>query len=135
MITYQNTIQNITEEMLNGGFFAGWPNHPSPEKHLKILTNSDYVVLAVEDNKKVIGFINAISDKVLSSYIPLLEVLPEYHILGIGKELLTRMLEILKNFYMVDLCCDEYLSEAYSQFGMIKVCGMVKRNYDKQKGI
>jgi hypothetical protein len=30
------------------------------------------------DNGRVIGFITAVTDKVLSAYIPLLEVLPAY---------------------------------------------------------
>jgi ribosomal protein S18 acetylase RimI-like enzyme len=56
---------------------VGWPNPPSDEVFLKLLKDSYRVVLAF-DNEKLIGFISAISDGVLSAYIPLLEVLPEY---------------------------------------------------------
>lgn len=133
MIKYQTTLENIRPEMLNGGFFVHWPGHPSPEKHYEILKNSDYVVLAIDDNK-VIGFINALSDGILMSYIPLFEVLPQYHIQGIGKELMNRMLDLLNDYYMVQLCCDKPLKEAYKNFGMIEVCGMVKRNFKAQKG-
>jgi ribosomal protein S18 acetylase RimI-like enzyme len=135
MIKYQNTLEGISPQMLNGGFFVNWTNFPSPEKHLQILLNSNHVVLAVENNEKVIGFINAVSDKILCSYIPLLEVLPEYQKRGIGKELVSRMFKILEDYYMADLCCDEDLENYYRKFGMEKRCGMIKRNYNKQKGM
>ena len=35
-------------------------------------------MLARDDAGRVVGFVTAISDGVLSAYIPLLEVLPEY---------------------------------------------------------
>ncbi len=134
MIKYQNTLENINPEMLKGGFFVHWPSCPSPEKHYEIIKNSEYVVLAIDDNK-VVGFINALSDGILMSYIPLLEFLPQYHFQGIGIELMNRMLELLKDFYMVQLCCDERLKEGYKRFGMLEVCGMVRRNFKAQKGI
>lgn len=134
MIKYQNTLENINPEMLKGGFFVNWPNCPSPEKHYEILKNSEYIVLAVE-NDNVVGFINALSDGVLMSYIPLFEVLPQYHIQGIGIELMNRMLALLKEYYMVQLCCDERWKEGYKKFGMLEVCGMVRRNFNAQKGI
>jgi len=135
MITYQNSPEGITSQMLRGGFFVNWPNFPTPEKHLQTLLNSDYVVLAVENNEKVIGFINAISDKVLCSYIPLLEVLPEFQKRGVAKELVNRMFKLLEDYYMVELCCDDSLENYYKKLGMQRSCGMIKRNYSKQKGI
>ena len=54
----------------------------------------------------VVGFVTAVSDGVLSAYIPLLEVLPEYQDRGIGSELMRRILEQLDDLYMVDVLCD-----------------------------
>jgi ribosomal protein S18 acetylase RimI-like enzyme len=77
---------------------------------LKILQGSYKVVLAIdEDSGKVVGFINAIGDGVLSAYIPLLEVLPEYQNRGIGGQPIKIMLEELRDCYMIDLLCDESL--------------------------
>jgi GNAT superfamily N-acetyltransferase len=130
-----DSIEECTPENLKG-FFVGWPNPPSPEKHLEILAGSDEIVLAIDDDTgRVVGFVNAISDRVLSAYIPLLEVLPEYQKQGIGRELMRRMLEKLDGFYMVDLISDERVRPFYEKFGMKASCGMCIRRFDKQSGI
>lgn len=136
MIIYKNNIDNITSEMVSGFFKpSGWKDYPSSDKFLLLLSNSEYKILAIDDGKNiVVGFINALSDKVLSAYIPLLEVLPEYQNKGIGSELVRRMMNELKDYYMIDLLCDDDLEGFYGRFGMIKYSAMMKRNYDKQKG-
>ncbi len=135
MITYTNSLDNVTVDKLTG-FFVGWPNPPSAEAHFKILQNSAEVVLAVEsDSGQVIGFINAISDKTLAAYLPLLEVLPEYQSQGIGSELLARILQKLKDFYIVDLMTDSDKESFYTRHGMKRGFSMIIRNYDHQCGI
>ena len=133
MIEYTTNIHHITEEMLDGGFFDGWPDPPSSSAHLRIMQGSYAVWLAVDtDINKVVGFITAVSDGVISAYIPLLEVIPEYKNKGIGKELVSRMLNSLKGLYMVDLLCDEDKQSFYAKFGMSNSTGSVLRNYDRQ---
>lgn len=134
MMIYKTSLEHITTEMLIG-FFVGWPNPPQPETHIKLLQNSYKIVIAFdEDTKSVVGFITAISDGVLSAYIPLLEVLPEYQGRGIGQELIRRMLLELQDIYMVDLLCDENLQAYYEKAGMVKANGMLIRNYEMQSG-
>ena len=41
MVKYINTLENITTDNIKG-FFVGWPNPPSPEKHIELLNNSTY---------------------------------------------------------------------------------------------
>lgn len=135
MMVYKNSLDGITEDMLKG-FFVDWPNPPSPQTHFKLLKNCSKVILAVDDHmNQVIGFITAISDGVLSAYIPLLEVLPEYQNQGIGKELVNQMIQELDHIYMIDLCCDDDLVSYYEQVGMTKTNGMILRNYKRQSGI
>lgn len=135
MIRYVETIDGITAAQLAGGFFAGWPNPPSPETHLRLLSGSDYVVLAIDPETGLIaGFITAVSDNELSAYIPLLEVLEEYQHQGIGRELVRRMLAQIRHLYMVDLLCDPELQPFYSKLGMSPASGMMIRNYDRQSG-
>ncbi|WP_433747316.1 GNAT family N-acetyltransferase [Falsibacillus pallidus] len=131
---YKNSIDGISSDMLNG-FFDGWPNPPSPETHLKMLKNSSSVVIAFDEQEnKVVGFITAISDGILSAYIPFLEVLPAYQSKGIGNALVKRMLEELKDIYMIDLCCDDDLVPYYEKLGMFRANGMLFRNYERQSG-
>jgi len=133
MIVYTDALDGVQAEQLKG-FFVGWPNPPSAETHLRILQGSAAVVLAKEVDGQVIGFITAVSDGVLSAYIPLLEVLPAYQHQGVGGELVKRMLEKLRELYMVDLICDAEMEPFYTRFGMRPYHAMFIRNYDRQSG-
>ena len=134
MIEYRHSSEGISEDQLQG-FFVGWPNPPSPKVHLQLLQQSDKVVLAVDMvSGFVVGFITAITDRVLAAYIPLLEVLPEYQHQHIGKTLAKKMLEQLSSFYMVDLLCDAELQPFYEQLGMQRATGMFFRNFIQQAG-
>jgi len=129
MIKYQNNLDGITSDKLNG-FFVGWPNPPTREQLFQILENSYTIVLALDSVKDmVVGFVNALSDKVIYSYIPLLEVLPEYQKKGIGRELIKRIENSLQNMYAIDIVCDDDVSSFYSKLDYFKLNGMVKRNY------
>jgi ribosomal protein S18 acetylase RimI-like enzyme len=131
---YKITANDISPDMLEG-FFVNWLNSPNPQTHLKLLNQSDQRVIAIDQNtNKVVGFVTAITDGVLSAYIPFLEVLPEYQNQGIGKELFRRILNELQDFYMIDLMCDVDLQSYYEQFGMIKSTGMIIRNHNFQSG-
>jgi ribosomal protein S18 acetylase RimI-like enzyme len=116
MIEYRESADGIEPSQLHG-FFVDWPVRPSPELHLDILKGSAHVVLALDD-QLVVSFVNAISDGVVSAFIPLLEVLPQYQGRGIGSELMNRMLGRLESLYMVDLCCDADLEPFYTRHGM-----------------
>ncbi|SYZ72887.1 putative acetyltransferase [Candidatus Zixiibacteriota bacterium] len=130
MIIYTDSVREISPAQIQG-FFVGWKNPLSPEKHLVILKNSYLRILAVDgDSKRVVGFINAISDGSFSAYIPLLEVLPEFQNRGIGSRLLRMMLDRLRDFYMVDLTCDAGRTSFYSKFGFIDGTAMMLRNYE-----
>ena len=134
MIKYTSSTHGLTPDNLRG-FFVGWPKPPSTETFLKILEQSYEIVLAIDDTTDhVIGFVNAISDGILSAYIPLLEVLPEYQGRGIGKELIRRMLRKLDGLYMIDLVRDEKLQSFYEKIGFQAGPAMVIRNFDNQSG-
>ncbi len=134
MITYTTSLEGITPDNLRG-FFVGWPQPPTPETHLRLLRGSSQVVLALDDTTgSVVGFITAVSDGVLSAYIPLLEVLPAYQHQGIGGELVRRLLDDLRHLYMIDLVCDPDMQPFYERFGLRSYHAMLKRNYDRQAG-
>ena len=134
MIRYQDTLEGITTDQLQG-FFAGWPKPPSSATHLRLLQGSQHFILARNETLgTVVGFITAVSDGVLSAYIPHLEVLPAYQGQGIGSELVRQMLERLQQIYMVDLICDPELQPFYTRLGMRPWTAMVVRNYERQSG-
>ena len=130
-IAYQETTNGIGPNDLQG-FFAGWPDRPSPEGHLKILQGSDLLVLALSNNVRVVGFITAITDGVSCAYITYLEVLPEWQGKGIGNALVTRMMENLKAFYAIDLICNDDVQGFYEKLGFTERRGMTIRNYKRQ---
>jgi GNAT superfamily N-acetyltransferase len=134
MIRYTDSLADVGTEHLQGGFFVGWPNPPSPTTHYQILANSFAIVLARIDDGTVVGFITAVSDNISCAYIPHLEVLPAFQGQGIGSELVRRMITKLRHLYMVDLVCDPPLQTFYERLGMQPVVGMVVRNYDRQSG-
>lgn len=128
MIRYETDPDGLSADEVEG-FFVDWPIRPSPELHLRLLRGSEHVVLARDSaTGRVVGFITAVGDGVVSAYIPLLEVLPDYQGRGIGSELVRRVLDLVSDRYMVDLCCDEGLVGFYEQFGMSRWVGMGLRN-------
>ena len=123
-IRYTDDMSALTPERLRG-FFVGWPTAPSPQQHLAVLRGSHRAIVAIDEaTDEVVGFINMISDGVLTAFIPWLEVLPTHQTRGIGQELVTRILAGTEHFYSVDLLCDAPLQEYYKRFGMAAVPGM-----------
>ena len=118
MIYYTDNVAAVREDMLHG-FFVGWPRRPSAGQHLDVLRGSYRSVVAIDDvGDRVVGFVNMLSDGVLTAFIPWLEVLPGYQGQGIGAELMRRILDGTDRFYSVDLVCDAPLVPYYERFGM-----------------
>ncbi|HMN29257.1 MAG TPA: GNAT family N-acetyltransferase [Caldilineaceae bacterium] len=131
MITYLTSTETITVDQLQG-FFVGWPNPPTPATHLRLLRQSDLVVLALDkEAQRVVGFITALTDGVLSAYIPLLEVLPSYQGRGIGRALVEQILDRLRTCYAIDLLCDVDVQPFYARLGFRPFTGMLIRNYEQ----
>ena len=126
-MVYTTDVRGVTAADLEG-FFSDWPVPPTPDQHLEVLRGSDHVVLARDvEGGRIVGFVTAISDGVLSAFIPLLEVLPEHRGSGIGSELVRRMLAELESFAMVDLVCDPELVPFYRRFELMLLSGMSQR--------
>ena len=126
-IQFKNTNDGLRGYNV-GNFFAEWPEKPNKEVLLKTIEGSDYVVLAIDtDTHSIIGYITAISDGVMSAYIPFLEVDAAYQKMGIGHKLVNLILEQLDHLYMIDLICDKNLAGFYKEAGMESWHGMIKR--------
>lgn len=91
-------------------FFDGWPQRPSQRVFEVLLANSSHVVTAFDtDGGRAVGFAAAISDGVLSAYIPLVEVIPSHRGRGVGSRLVSELCRDLSELCMIDLICDEPL--------------------------
>ncbi len=134
MISYTNSLDVITPQQL-AGFFVGWPNPPAPATHLKLLRGSDAVELAIDgDIDRVVGYIAALTDDVMTLHISFLEVLPAYQRRGIGSQLVRRLFRRFDHLYGVDLSCDEDVQPFYEKLGMTKALGMNLRQHGRQSG-
>lgn len=91
MITYSNEAGTVCAEDVIDGLFAGWPHPPTAQQLIDVMDNSYARVWAFSDGR-VIGYVNALSDGILTAFIPWLEVHPDYQGQGIGSELLRRIL-------------------------------------------
>ncbi|MFN3188518.1 MAG: GNAT family N-acetyltransferase [Candidatus Paceibacteria bacterium] len=131
-VEYLESAEGLLAKQMEG-FFVGWEKQPSSAMLQKILNASDYVAIA-KDSEKMVGFATANTDGVISAYIPLIEVLPEYQGMGIGNRLMKMLLKKLEGIYMVDLLCDTDVEGFYKQLGFQKASAMMLRNYNKQKG-
>lgn len=129
-----DSLEGITPDDLQG-FFVGWPNPPSPETFHRLLAGSYRISLAVDERGRVVGFAQAISDGVLTAFVPLLEVLPEYQGRGLGTALMRHLLEQLGHLYAVDLSCDDDVVPFYERLGMGRGNAMYVRNYAQQSGV
>jgi ribosomal protein S18 acetylase RimI-like enzyme len=135
VIEYKTTLDGVSADQLEGPFFVGWLDPPDAETHLRILRGSDHVVLAVhEPDQQVVGFITAITDGVLSAFIPLLEVVPEYQGRGIGSDLVRMLLDEIGDLHAVDAMVDRELQPFYEHLGLGPADGVGLRNYDRQSG-
>ena len=133
-VRYVTSLEGITSGDLAGGFWVGWPTPPTPTVHLAMLRGSEVVVLALDDATptgspgRVVGFVHAIGDGVLSAFVPNLEVLPAWQGQGIGSELVRRLLDALGPRYVVDLVCDDDVVPFYERLGLSRYTAMIRRD-------
>ncbi len=133
MIEYKLYSKQLERLEIADGFFEGWPNRPDKATHRRILENSYKSIVAIA-NRQIIGFINIVSDGVLCAYFPLLEVIPAYRKQGVGKKLVTTALAETKDFYMIDISCDDNVVDFYKKLGLHQANSMFIRNYQQQAG-
>lgn len=73
-----------------------WSSGNYPDKLQTALRNADRVVSAW-DGPKLVGLMNSLSDGEMTAYFQYLLVRPEYQSQGIGKTLVTTMLDAYKD--------------------------------------
>ncbi len=133
MITYTESLRGVSHYSLDG-FCEGWQQPLTSLQLRSILRNSTYRILAIDtEQKRIVGIITALSDKIHWAFIPYLEVIPAYQNQKIGKQLMELMLEKTKEIVCIDLTCDKKMQVFYKQFGMVASHGMIIRRYMNER--
>jgi GNAT superfamily N-acetyltransferase len=101
------------------------------------IKNSKYMVLAKDEDHKVIGMARVIGDEGLIFYIQDVIVLPEFQGKGIGKMLIENILEYLEQYkgqkIKVGLMAAKEKEGFYKQYGFVERpnerdgCEMIKK--------
>jgi ribosomal protein S18 acetylase RimI-like enzyme len=95
-----------------------WGSGRNPERLQCAIRNSDRVYSAW-DGDRLVGLVNAFSDGALTAYIHYLLVHPEYQRQGIGKQLLTLMLDHYRNFHRMVLVSESDTIDFYRKCGFV----------------
>lgn len=93
---------------------------------------TSYYHIAVYEKEVLIGYIDCVSNGVTDAYIQDLMVHPDYQRRGVGTELMTIMINYLKqkHIYMISVVFEENLKPFYEKFGFFNMlCGQME-TYD-----
>ena len=127
-MTYGSTLEGLHPTASAFSFGSAQP--PVPATLLEMLDASNEFWPALDG----IGWsgTSAPSATALCGVPPRTRSAPEYQGLGIGTELLTKLLDDLAGFYSIDGICDDDLVDYYARFGFLRGNGMMIRNYEHQ---
>lgn len=123
MIKFKNSISTVEfcELRESVGF-----QKLTTEQAETVLSNTTFIVNAVYEGKSV-GIVRVLTDMLTDAYITDVIVKPDFQGKGIGKQLLDKTLEYLKNHSMenVKLACSLYVNPGkevfYEKFGFKKL--------------
>lgn len=107
------------EEVLEIYKANNWSSAQKPQELLAALHNS-HTLITARSNNLLLGLANAISDGHLVVYFPHLLVHPDYQRLGIGRKLMTAMLEKYADFHQIMLTADGNSVRFYEALGFAK---------------
>lgn len=116
MIDYK-MIKEFKEKDLEELFLSvNWSSGKYPERLKIAMLNSDTVITAW-DGEKLVGLMNALSDKIMTAYFHYLLVTPCYHNKGIGKMLVEKMVKVYEEYARKVLIAYEEEMGFYEKLG------------------
>lgn len=115
-IVFKDIKEFSCEDLKELFLSVGWSSGQYPEKLRIAMQNSDAVYTAW-DGARLIGLMNAMSDGIMNAYFQYLLVNPEYQGKGVGKRLVSLMLDHYKSFLRKTLIAYDTALEFYQQCG------------------
>ncbi len=115
-ITYRET-REIAPSALESLFLAvNWESGQYPDLLCEAMRNSHRVCTAW-DGDKLIGLLNAMSDGVMNAYFQYMVVHPDYQSQGVGRELMSVMLDGYKHLHRKALIAYDTAVGFYESMG------------------
>lgn len=108
-----------TNEVIDLYKANGWSSAEKPRELLAALRNSHSLVTA-RVSARLVGIGNAISDGHLVVYFPHMLVHPEFQGHGIGRSMMTAMLQTYSGFHQKMLTADGEAIEFYKSLGFVR---------------
>jgi GNAT superfamily N-acetyltransferase len=115
-IEYKSTKEFRKAQLQELFLSVRWDSARYPDGLKTAIRNSD-AVYSAWDGEKLVGLINALSDGVLNVYFPYLLIRPEYQGAGIGKRLVSMMLDQYRNCVRKSLIAFDEQVEFYEKCG------------------
>lgn len=116
-IYYASSKEDISAEELQELFLSvGWESGKYPTELLQAIQGSHSIVTAW-DEERLVGLINALSDGTLTVYFHYMLVHPSYQSKGIGKGLMSIMLERYKGYGSKVLISYPHAVDFYNKIG------------------
>lgn len=118
-IEYKDIHEFKRDDLQDLFLSVGWSSGHFPEKLQTAMKNFETVISAW-DGDKLVGMVCVMDDGVMNAYVHYLLVRPEYQEKGIGKELVSKVKEIYKDYLrIVVIGYDE-------EIGFYENCGFEK---------
>lgn len=123
------------EEIINLYKAGGWWKENYDKSGIKYLIKGSFCFAVVIDKKtkKTIGMGRVLSDGVSDGYIQDLVVLPEYRRKGIGKKLITTLIQYCKskNISWIALISEPNQEEFYKKIGFKEMTNYIPFKYEE----
>lgn len=124
MITYKTTKDILDKDLRLLYDSVGWYAYTNVIKDLKTLLNECIIVYSAWEDEKLVGLIRTVGDGISIQYVQDILVLPEYQGKGIGKSLLTYVLDRSKTIRQFVLITDSH-EQNKDALNFYKKCGLV----------
>lgn len=96
-ITYKTTKEFTVTQLQDLFLSVKWSSGDYPDK-LQVAMKNSHKVFSAWDGDLLVGLINCLSDGIMTAYFHYLLVRPEYQYQGIGKHLISLMLEEYQDY-------------------------------------